>query len=131
MTMIIITFLTTLLWMPWNCLLNRNWCRICDSENIFKSLMKPCSCLRSLSHVHPSCLILWLRIRNRNKCEMCEYKIEVIGLDVFSKCSQRDEKTSMVVWFDFKSFSHMLHLVSRKDIKVWIFGIVLSKSKVG
>lgn len=54
-------------------------CRICQTSGnsepeVGELLASPCDCRGSLGFVHKQCMEKWLRVRNRDTCELCHFK---------------------------------------------------------
>ncbi|KAJ7333545.1 E3 ubiquitin-protein ligase march2 [Desmophyllum pertusum] len=54
-------------------------CRICQTSGnsepeVGELLASPCNCRGSLGFVHKQCMEKWLRVRNRDTCELCHFK---------------------------------------------------------
>ena len=52
-------------------------CRICFSGKSKGRLLSICNCKGSLGLVHKECELKWLQIKNTDKCELCDTKLNV------------------------------------------------------
>ena len=53
-------------------------CRICYEDDKISNLLTPCYCKGTMKYVHQECLLTWMKMSQKNKCEMCKYKFEVV-----------------------------------------------------
>ena len=66
-------------------------CRICqDSKNVDEVLISPCNCTGSMGLFHKSCLEIWLRHSQSNKCEICKFEFKTERIKKPFRCWLRD-----------------------------------------
>jgi E3 ubiquitin-protein ligase DOA10 len=52
-------------------------CRVCRSGSSPSSpLYSPCLCRGSIEYVHQDCLLHWLQLKNKKKCELCAFEFQ-------------------------------------------------------
>jgi len=53
-------------------------CRICFEGNEEQPLLQPCKCTGSIGHIHESCLMTWLTVKQSNSCELCKSPYQTV-----------------------------------------------------
>ena len=92
-------------------------CRICFVEDIPKSLISPCRCDGSMAKVHPNCLVRWLKVRGKHKCEICH---------TIFKVSRMYPSIYVIIYRFLKSLLHEKKIIL-KGILLTIYGRFLYK----
>lgn len=87
-------------------------CRVCQLEGVpERPLFHPCICSGSVKYIHQECLVLWLRYRGKEYCELCNYRYSFTPIytpDMPHRLSIKDIISSITSKI-FTATKHCLH----------------------
>ncbi len=102
---------------------NIKTCRICFEEinnnnnNNDNSLISPCKCKGSMKWVHHNCLVKWITISNKKRCQTCHYTYNISINSNYEFLHNNIGKLSILL-YSFFSFICLLiyNLIYKKKI---------------